>query len=153
MNKIVAIGCDHGGYELKIKMVKMLTDMNYDVVDCGCYDTGSVDYPDIAKTLCKKITEGECEQGILICGTGIGMSIAANKVCGIRCAHCTDTYSATMAKEHNNANVIALGARITGDELAFCIVKSYLSASFAGGRHENRVSKITALENNNLYSL
>ena len=143
----IALGCDHGGFELKGKISKMLEGMGYEVLDCGCYTTDSVDYPDIAEKLCAEITKGEADRGILICGTGIGMSLAANKVSGIRCAHVTDTYSATMAREHNNANVIALGARITGEELAYCIVKSWLSAEFAGGRHETRVNKIMALEN------
>ena len=143
----IAIGCDHGGYEMKEKVVVFLKNMAHEVSDCGCFSTDSVDYPDIAKIVCDKITNGESECGILICGTGIGMSLAANKINGIRCAHCTDTYSATMAKEHNNANVISLGARITGEELIYCIIKSWLSAEFAGGRHENRVNKIMALEN------
>ncbi len=147
MNKTIAIGSDHGGFNLKGKFIKMLEEMGYAVTDCGCFDTNSVDYPDIAKEVCAKVTSGECEKGILVCGTGIGMSIAANKVKGIRCAHCTDTYSAAMAAEHNNANVIAVGERITGEELAYCIVKSWLGSTFAGGRHSGRVEKLMALEN------
>ncbi len=146
MSKLIAIGCDHGGFELKGQISELLTELGFEVVDCGCFSNASVDYPDIAKTLCEKITGGECKKGILICGTGIGMSIAANKINGIRCAHCTDTFSAQMAAEHNNANVIALGARITGSELAKCIVKSWLNADFLGGRHAERVNKIMALE-------
>lgn len=142
----IAIGCDHGGYELKNKIISLLQKEGMDVCDCGTFSLESVDYPDIAKVVCEKITEGSAEKGILVCGTGIGMSIAANKIKGIRCAHCTDTYSAAMAREHNNANVLAIGERITGDELAFCIVKTYLSTEFAGGRHSTRVEKIANLE-------
>ena len=146
MSKTIAIGCDHGGFDLKAEISGLLTELGYEIIDCGCYSTASVDYPDIAKVLCDKIIGGECEKGILICGTGIGMSIAANKINGIRCAHCTDTYSAAMAKQHNNANVIAIGARITGSELAKCIVKSWLESEFLGGRHAARVDKIMELE-------
>ncbi len=147
MSKTIAIGCDHGGFDLKAEISELLTELGYEIIDCGCYSNASVDYPDIAKILCDKINGGECEKGILICGTGIGMSIAANKIDGIRCAHCTDTYSAAMAKQHNNANVIAIGARITGSELAKCIVKSWLESEFLGGRHAARVEKIMKLEN------
>lgn len=146
MKKII-IGCDHGAFELKGKMSEYLTKLGYDVIDCGTFSADSVDYPDIAQKVCEKILNGESDRGILLCGTGIGMSIAANKIKGIRCAHCTDTYSAAMAREHNNANVIALGARITGEELAYCIVKSWLDSEFAGGRHQNRVDKFMAFEN------
>lgn len=142
----IGIGADHGGYELKGKIIALLEKMGHEVKDYGCYSPESVDYPDVAKALCEGVVKDECERGILVCGTGIGMSIAANKVHGIRCAHCTDTYSAAMAKEHNNANVIAIGARITGEELAYCIVKSWLEAEFQGGRHQGRVDKIMALE-------
>lgn len=142
----IGIGADHGGYELKGKITALLEKMGHEVKDYGCYSPESVDYPDVAKALCEGVVKDECERGILVCGTGIGMSIAANKVHGIRCAHCTDTYSAAMAKEHNNANVIAIGARITGEELAYCIVKSWLEAEFQGGRHQGRVDKIMALE-------
>ncbi len=142
----ILIGCDHGGYELKDKVIKLLINLGHSVEDCGCYSIESVDYPDIAQVLCTKLLNGEAERGILLCGTGIGMSIAANKFSGIRCAHCTDTYSAAMAREHNNSNVLALGARITGDELAFCIVKTWLLTEFAGGRHQTRIEKISSLE-------
>ncbi len=144
----IIIGCDHGAYELKNKVKSLLEGMGYEVDDCGTNSADNVDYPDIAKKVCDKIAAGESDRGILLCGTGIGMSIAANKINGIRCAHCTDTYSATMAREHNNANVIAIGARITGEELAYCIVKSWLSAEFLGGRHEVRVNKFMRFEKN-----
>lgn len=143
---MLAIGSDHGGINLKEIIKDYLKTRGVEVKDVGTYDKTSCDYPDIAKTLCDTITSGECAQGILVCGTGIGMSIAANKVRGIRAAHVTDTYSARMAKEHNNANIICLGERITGCDLAIEIVGSYLDAEFGGDRHQKRVDKIMALE-------
>ncbi len=139
---MIAIGCDHGGFNFKNAIMKKLEEMGYDYKDFGTYSTDSCDYPDIAKEVCKAITSGECDKGILICGTGIGMSIAANKLKGIRAAHVTDTFSARMTKEHNDANVICLGERITGIEVALEIVEAYLKATFQGGRHANRVAKI-----------
>lgn len=143
---MIGIGCDHGGYELKEHIKKVLLEKGIEIKDFGVHDTSSIDYPDIAKPLCESVVKGECECGILVCGTGIGMSIAANKIKGIRAAHVTDSYSARMTKEHNNANVICLGGRITGVEIATDIVNAYLNAEFAGGRHQNRIDKITALE-------
>ncbi len=139
---MIAIGCDHGGFNLKNAIMKKLEEMGYDYKDFGTYSTDSCDYPDIAKEVCQSITSGECDKGILVCGTGIGMSMAANKVKGIRAAHVTDTFSARMTKEHNDANVICLGERITGIEIALEIVEAYLNATFQGGRHANRVAKI-----------
>lgn len=139
---MIAIGCDHGGFNLKNVIMKKLEEMGYDYKDFGTYSTDSCDYPDIAKEVCKAITSGQCDKGILVCGTGIGMSMAANKVKGIRAAHVTDTFSARMTKEHNDANVICLGERITGIEIALEIVEAYLNATFQGGRHANRVAKI-----------
>lgn len=144
---MIGIGNDHGGFELKIHIKKMLESKGYEVKDFGTHNTDSVDYPDIAIPLCESVVSGECECGILVCGTGIGMSIAANKINGIRAAHITDSFSARMTKMHNNANVICLGGRITGPEIASDIVEAYLGAQFQGGRHENRVNKIMALEN------
>lgn len=144
---MIAIGCDHGGLSHKEKIKEKLTEWGYEYKDFGTYDESSCDYPDIAKEVAEGIKSGECDKGILICGTGIGMSIAANKVLGIRAAHVTDTFSAKMSREHNNAHIICLGERITGIEVAFEIVKAYLEAEFQGGRHEQRVNKIMALEN------
>lgn len=144
---MIGIGNDHGGFELKIHIKKLLESKGYEVKDFGTHNTDSVDYPDIAIPLCESVVSGECECGILVCGTGIGMSIAANKINGIRAAHITDSFSARMTKMHNNANVICLGGRITGPEIASDIVEAYLGAQFQGGRHENRVNKIMALEN------
>lgn len=139
---MIAIGCDHGGFNLKNAIMKRLSERGEEYRDFGTYSEESCDYPDIAKEVCKAITDGECSIGILICGTGIGMSIAANKVKGIRAAHVTDTFSARMTKEHNNANVICLGERITGAGLAIDIVDAYLNAEFQGGRHERRIAKL-----------
>lgn len=143
---MIGIGCDHGGYQLKEFIKNLLADRGITVKDFGIHDTNSVDYPDIAKPVCESVVSGECECGILVCGTGIGMSIAANKIKGIRAAHVTDSYSARMTKEHNNSNIICLGERITGVEIAKDIVNAYLDAEFAGGRHQARVDKIMALE-------
>ena len=143
---MLAIGCDHGGFELKKHIMKHLEERGTALKDFGCYDENSCDYPDIAKTVCEAVAGGECENGILVCGTGIGMSIAANKVNGIRAALCTDVYSAKMTKQHNNSNVICLGGRVTGRELAFMIVDTWLDETFLGGRHQNRIDKISELE-------
>lgn len=143
----IAIGSDHGGYELKGKLVKYMEDLGYEVVDHGTYSNDSVDYPDYGEKVAKSVVDGNEDLGVVICGTGIGISIAANKVKGARAALCGDTFSATMARQHNNANVIALGARVTGDELAKAILKAFLDSSFEGGRHARRVEKIMAIEN------
>ena len=142
----IALGSDHGGFELKNEIKKHLEDLGLAVQDFGTHTKDSVDYPDIAEAVCVPVAAGAFDFGILVCGTGIGISIAANKVDGIRAAHCTDAYSAAKAKEHNNANVICLGGRITGVDLALTIVDAYLGAEFEGGRHQNRVDKIMALE-------
>lgn len=143
---MLAIGCDHGGYELKNHIIAYLKEKGFEIKDFGTYDENSVDYPDIAEVVCKSITSGECERGILVCGTGIGMSIAANKIKGIRAAMCTDVYSAKMTKQHNNTNVLCLGGRVVGRELAFMICETWLGEEFLGGRHQNRIDKITNLE-------
>lgn len=142
----IAIGSDHGGINHKALFEKYFEESEIEFKDFGTYTSDSVDYPDIAEKVAKAVRDDDFDCGVLICGTGIGMSIAANKVKGIRAAHVTDTYSARMAKEHNNAQIICLGERITGPDLALEIVKSYLSAKHLGGRHENRVNKIMALE-------
>lgn len=143
---MLAIGCDHGGFELKNHIIMHLKERKIDFKDFGTYDENSCDYPDIAEKVCTSITSGESENGILVCGTGIGMSIAANKIPGIRAALCGDVYSAKMTKQHNNSNVICLGGRVIGRELAFMIVDAWLDAEFLGGRHQNRIDKIHALE-------
>ena len=143
---MIVIGSDHGGYELKTYIIKYIKKNNIEYKDVGCYSEDSVDYPDIAEKLCKEITGGNAERGILICGTGIGISIAANKIKGIRAAVCTDEYCARMCRHHNNANVLCLGGRVVGRELALSITETYLNGEFEGGRHQNRIDKIHALE-------
>ena len=147
--KKLVLASDHAGFYLKNALVKLFTEAGYDVIDCGTDSDASCDYPVFAEKLCAKINSGEAELGILCCGTGIGMSMAANKIDGIRAAHVTDTYSARMTKEHNNANVIAFGARIVGSELAKDIVKAYLEAEFLGGRHAKRVAMFEEIEKRN----
>ena len=145
---MIAIGCDHGGFELKNHILKYLTDKGVEVRDFGTYDEKSVDYPDCAAPVCKAIQNGEAEFGILICGTGIGISIAANKYRGIRAALCSDVYSAKMTRQHNDAQILCMGGRVTGRELAFMIVDTFLSQEFEGGRHQTRINKIHDIENN-----
>lgn len=142
----VAIGCDHGGIVLKEACIEALRELNIDFTDEGTYTEESVDYPDYAEKVCKKVQSGEADKGILLCGTGIGISIAANKMKGIRCAHVTDLFCAQMAVEHNNANVLAMGGRITSPENAKEFVKKFFTSEFAGGRHQRRIDKIMALE-------
>ncbi len=144
---MLAIGCDHGGFVLKKEILEYFDKNNIQYKDFGCYTTDSVDYPDIAEVVCNSVVNGECEKGILVCGTGIGMSIAANKVKGIRAALLSDTFSARMTAAHNDSNVIALGGRVIGTELAIEIINAYLSTEFQGGRHKNRIDKIKILEN------
>ena len=143
---MIAIGSDHGGFELKEVIKKHLEGRGFTFEDFGTLTGEAVDYPDIAEAVCKPVAEGKFEFGILVCGTGIGISIAANKVDGIRAAHVTDPYSSEKAKQHNNANVITLGGRITGSDLALKIVDAYIDAEFEGGRHQARVDKIMKLE-------
>ncbi|WP_101772522.1 ribose 5-phosphate isomerase B [Peptostreptococcus faecalis] len=142
----IALACDHGGLNLKNEIKKYLEKNNYEVIDFGTNSNESVDYPDYAEKAAKSVASGETECGILVCGTGIGIGIAANKVKGIRCATLGDTFSARMTKAHNDANMIALGERVTGIGLGIDIVDAYLNSSFEGGRHQKRVDKISALE-------
>ncbi len=143
---MIAIGADHGGFELKEHIKKHLDELGLEYKDYGTYSEASIDYPDCAAPVCNAVQDGTAEKGILICGTGIGISIAANKHKGIRAALCSDVYSAKMTKVHNNANIICLGGRVTGRELAFMIVDAWLNAEFEGGRHRARVDKIHAIE-------
>ena len=140
MNKKIAIACDHGGYELKLTVVEHLKNNGFEVVDFGCDSTASVDYPDYAVPASKAVAAGECELGILICGTGIGMSLCANKVHGIRAACCSDTFSARLTRVHNDANVLCFGERVVGEGLALDIVDAYLGAEFEGGKHKRRIA-------------
>ena len=144
---MIAIGCDHGGFELKNVIVDYLKSEGYDFIDLGTYDTNSIDYPDIAHKVCTSVTNGDAKLGILVCGTGIGMNMAANKHKGIRAAQCSDTFSAKMTRQHNDANVLTLGGRVIGPELAKDIVKEFLTNEFQGGRHQTRVDKMMSFEN------
>ncbi len=135
----IAIGSDHGGFALKKVILPLLQELGHDIQDVGCYDTASVDYPDFASSVCENVSKGEADCGILICGTGIGMSMAANKKEGIRAALCNDHYTACMSREHNDANVLCLGERVTGPGVAEEIVRVWLETSFGGGRHLRRI--------------
>ncbi len=135
----IAIGCDHGGFELKEEISALLESMGHEVVNLGTNSPVSVNYPDFAEAVCKKITDGGCERGILICGTGIGMSMAANRHREIRAALCHELFTARMSREHNDANVLCLGARVVGPGLALEIVKTWVDTPFGGGRHLSRI--------------
>jgi ribose 5-phosphate isomerase B len=143
---MIAIACDHGGYALKEAVKAHLTEAGYQVQDFGTNSLDSCDYPDFAAAAAKAVAEGACEKGIVICTTGIGVSIVANKVKGIRCALCSDTLSAEMTRRHNDTNMLAMGAGIVGQNLALAIVDKWITTAFEGGRHQRRVDKITALE-------
>lgn len=139
----IAIGSDHGGYELKELIADYLHSNGHEVADCGCNSLDSVDYPDFAEKVCSEVRSSSCEAGILICGTGIGMSIAANRYRDIRAALCHEAFTARMSREHNNANVLCLGARVVGSEVALDIVRVWVSTDFAGGRHQKRLDKLS----------
>ena len=145
---MIAIGADHGGFDLKEQVKKHLDERNIEYKDFGTFSGEAVDYPVIAKAVGEAVAKGEAECGILVCGTGIGMSIAANKVKCIRAACCSDTFSARFTKMHNNTNVLCFGGRVLGAGLALDIVDAYLDAEFEGGRHEKRVNMIMDIENN-----
>ena len=142
----IAIGADQGGFELKERITEYLVAQDHQVLDLGIHELRSIDYPDIAESVARAVADGEAERGIIICGTGIGTSIAANKVHGIRAALCTDCYMARMAREHNDARVLCLGGRVIGVGLALEIVGVFLNTQAQGGRHAQRVSKINALD-------
>ncbi len=145
----IAVGCDHGGLEHKNAIAEHLKERGFEVTDYGIYEQVSVDYPDIAKKLCESITSGENELGILVCGTGIGMSIAANKINGIRAAACSEHFSAKFTRLHNNSNVLCLGGRVIGVGTAVELADLFVDTEFEGGRHQTRVDKITAIEREN----
>lgn len=142
----IAIGSDHGGIELKEAIKTFLKENDYEFKDFGANSTESCDYPDYALPVAEAVAAKEFELGILICGTGIGIGIAANKVPGIRAALCSDTFSAHATREHNNANILTLGQRVVGQGLALDIVKTFLTSKFEGDRHQNRIDKISAIE-------
>lgn len=142
----IAIGCDHGGFNLKNEIIKHLKSKKIDLKDFGAFSTDSCDYPDIAIVVAEEVAAKNFDLGIVVCGTGIGISISANKVPGIRAALCSDTFSAHATREHNNANILALGERTIGIGLALDIVDTFLNSKFEGGRHQNRIDKITKIE-------
>lgn len=144
---MIAIGSDHGGFELKQAIMKHLEEKGLKYKDFGTYSKDSCDYPVYGEAVARAIVSGECDRGILICGTGIGISIAANKVKGIRAANCGDCFSAEFTRRHNDANILALGARVVGEGLALKIVDTFLEAEFEGGRHAKRVELISEIEN------
>jgi ribose 5-phosphate isomerase B len=142
----IAIGSDHAGFAMKQMIAGLLSELGHSYEDFGCFNSNSVDYPDIAQPVAEAVSKKSFDRGILVCSTGIGMSIVANKVPGIRAAVCHDTFSARRAREHNDANVLCLGEWVIGQGLMREIVTTYLSADFAGGRHARRVEKIQAME-------
>lgn len=143
---MIAIGCDFVGVALKGEIMKLLEHDGLVYKDFGAYTTENCDYPVYAYKVCKAIQDGECDRGILICGTGVGMSLAANKMKSIRCVCCSDPYSAGMGRAHNNANVIAIGARVVGNEMAKVIIKEWLYTEFLGNQHAHRVDMVMHLE-------
>ena len=146
---MIAIGCDHGGYEIKNAVIDYLKDKGIAYADYGCYSTESVDYPVFAYKVASAIASGEAELGILCCGTGIGISMAANKVKGIRAAVCSDPFCAEMTRRHNNANILCMGGRVIDCNKAVQLADIFLHTEFEGGRHEKRVQMITDIENGN----
>lgn len=142
----LGIAADHGGYDLKEQLKQHIEAKGIEIIDYGTHSLDSVDYPDYAYKLTTGVLSKEVDLGIAICGTGVGISIACNKVKGIRAGHCTDSYTARAIRKHNDVNVICLGGRITGIEIAKDIIDNFLSSSFDGGRHQNRINKITAIE-------
>ena len=142
----IALGSDHGGYALKCDIIQLLEKLGHTYKDFGCYSTESCDYPDFGEAAARAVASGEYDRGIVICTTGIGISIAANKVQGIRCAHCADSLEAEMTRRHNDANMLAIGAGFTGKNLAERMVEVFLSTDFEGGRHARRVNKLNAIQ-------
>ena len=142
----IAFGCDHGGFPAKEEVIKYLLEKGHEVIDAGTFSDESCDYPEYAVKVCKSVLDSSADKGVLICGTGIGMSIAANKMDGIRCAHVTDLFSAEMTRRHNDTNVIALGARITDTQLIVKCIDLFLNTPFDGGRHQTRIDKVMQIE-------
>ena len=143
----IAIASDHGGFDLKEQVKSWLQEMGHEAEDFGCLNKESCDYPDFGAAAARAVASGQCERGIVICTTGIGISITANKVKGIRCALCGEPWSAEMTRRHNDANMLAMGAGVVGPLLARRIVETFLTTEFEGGRHQRRIDKIAAVEN------
>lgn len=138
----IAIGCDHVGFELKTHITEYLQGKGYSIKDFGTHSTQRTDYPVFGKAVAEAVTSGECEKGILICGTGVGISIAANKVKGVRAVVCSEPYSALLSRQHNDTNILSLGSRVVGRDLALMIVDAWLSGEFEGGRHKSRIDML-----------
>ena len=143
---MIALACDHGGFDLKEAAIEVLKELGLEYKDFGTHDRKSVDYPVYGARAARVVSSGECDRGIILCGTGVGIGITANKVPGIRCVTCSDPLSAELGRRHNNANMLSMGARIIGPELAKCIARAFLTAQFEGGRHALRVEMLSALE-------
>ncbi|MCH3972946.1 MAG: ribose 5-phosphate isomerase B [Oscillospiraceae bacterium] len=143
---MIAIGSDHGGWALKQELMKWLTEQKIAYKDFGCYTPESVDYPDIAEPVANAVAGGQYEKGILLCGTGVGISMAANKVNGVRAACCSDCFSAKLTRQHNNANILCMGGRVVGPGLAIMMTDLFLHTAYEGGRHQRRLDKLTAIE-------
>lgn len=139
----ISVGSDHGGFDLKQMIISLLQELGHVVHDAGCHSLESVDYPDFSDLVCAQVRTGASERGILICGTGIGMSIAANRYRDIRAALCHESFTARMSREHNNANILCVGARVIGSEVALDIVREWVKTEFAGGRHQLRLDKLS----------
>ena len=144
--KKITVGCDHAAYDMKLEVIRHLNERGIEVIDVGTNSSESCDFPVFAHAVCKNVQDGVTELGILICGTGIGMSMAANKHRGIRAAVCSDTFSARLTRMHNNANVLCFGARVVGIGLALDLVDNFIDADFEGGKHERRVNMVNAIE-------
>lgn len=142
----IAIGCDHVGYQMKLHFIEYLQAKGYEMIDCGTDSTERCDYPVYGLRVAQKVAEGEARFGILICGTGVGISLAANKVKGIRAVVCSEPYTAALSRSHNNTNILAFGARVVGEAVAEQIVDAFLSTQFEGGRHQKRIDMIAAIE-------
>lgn len=142
---MIALGSDHAGLELKEKIIEYLDEEGLEYKDYGCFNNERVDYPKYAAAVAKAITDGECDKGIIFCGSGVGISIAANKIDGIRAIVCSEPYSAKLSRQHNNTNILSMGSRVVGQELAKMIVSEWLNAKFEGGRHQKRIDMITKL--------
>ncbi|HWQ52021.1 MAG TPA: ribose 5-phosphate isomerase B [Terriglobales bacterium] len=144
---MIAVASDHAGYNLKLAITRLLSDRRIEFIDMGCHSPDPVDYPVFAEKAARAVADGSCELGILCCGSGVGMSITANKIQGVRAVCCSEPYSARMSREHNDANVLCIGERVVGQGLAADILDAFLGGKFLGGRHLPRVEMITALEN------
>ena len=142
----IAIGSDHAGFDLRHVLQDYLREKGYEVIDYGCPEKVSVDYPVYGRAVAEAVKRGECDMGVLVCGTGFGISLAANRVPGIRAVNCVDAYTAQLARRHNNANVLAFGARVIGIEMAYMIIDNFFDTAFEGGRHARRVAMMDAIQ-------